>query len=138
MKLLKSQTPELIDFTGIPSENGNLWFAEVGKQLPFPVKRVYYVVDVPADSERAAHAHKRLDQLIIPIKGSFVVDITDGADKLSFTLDNPGKALFLPGGSWRTLRNFSAGAICLVLASECYEADDYIRDYDEFLKWKSQ
>jgi hypothetical protein len=138
MKLLKSHAPSLIGFSGIPSENGNLWFAEVNKELPFLVKRIYYIVEVPNSAERGAHAHKRLDQLIIAIKGSFIVDIADGANNWSFTMDDPGQALFLPAGVWRTLRGFSEGAICFVLASECYEADDYIRDYDEFLQWKSR
>jgi hypothetical protein len=138
MKLLKSQAPKLIDFTEIPGEDGSLWFAEVNKHLPFLVKRVYYILDVPAGSERGSHAHKRLDQLMIPVSGSFIVDITDGVNKWSFTLDNPGKALFLPSGVWRTLRDFSAGSVCFVLASECYESDDYIRDYEEFMQWKSK
>jgi len=138
MKLLKSRAPTLIDFTEVPSESGNLWFAEVDQQLPFLVKRVYYIVEVPAGAERGAHAHKKLDQLIIAIKGSFVVDITDGVNNWSFIMQGPDKALFLPAGGWRTLRGFSEGSVCLVLASECYEADDYIRDYEEFLKWKSK
>lgn len=138
MKLLNSPAPELIDFTEIPSESGSLWFAEVGKQLPFLVKRVYYIVDVPTGAERGAHAHKRLDQLVIAIKGSFLVDITDGVRNWSFTMGSSDKALFLPSGMWRALRGFSEGSVCLVLASECYEPDDYIRDYDQFLNWKSK
>jgi mannose-6-phosphate isomerase-like protein (cupin superfamily) len=138
MKLLETHIPELIDFTEIVSENGNLWFAEVNDQLPFLVKRVYYIVGVPAGSERGAHAHKYLDQLLIPMTGSFTVDIADGANEWTFDLNNPGKALFLPAGVWRTLRNFSDGSICLVLASECYEDQDYIREYEEFLFWRSQ
>ncbi len=136
MKLLNSLIPKLIEFAGIPSDSGNLWFAEFGKDLPFLVKRVYYIVDVPMGAERGAHAHKTLDQVMIAIKGSFVVDIADGVDNWAFTMQNPGKGLFLPSGVWRTLRAFSEGSVCLVLASERYEADDYIRDYDEFLKWK--
>ena len=138
MKLLNSHAPKLIDFTEIPNENGSLWFGEVNRHLPFIVKRVYYIVEVPVGSERSSHAHKKLEQLLIPISGSFTVDTTDGTNKWSFNLDNLGKALFLPGGLWRTARNFSAGAICLVLASECYLADDYIHGYEEFLSWRTQ
>ena len=135
MKLIRSQAPKLIDFTEIPSEKGNLWFAEVNNHLPFLVKRIYYIIGVPSGSERGSHAHKELDQLLIPLNGSFMVDTTDGASSWSFNMDNPGKALFLPAGIWRTLRNFSQNSICLVLASECYSAEDYICNYQEFLSW---
>jgi len=138
MSLLTSRIPKLIDITDVPSESGNLWYAEVGRHLPFVVQRIYYIVGVPEGGERAAHAHKLLDQIMIAVSGSFVVDLTDGTNKWSFTLDHPGKGLFLPAGIWRRLHNFSAKAICLVLASEPYKADDYVRDYDEFLSWKSK
>ncbi len=138
MKLLKSHAPKIIEFAEIPSESGDLWFAEVHKQLPFVVQRVYYIVGVPEGAERGSHGHKKLDQLIVAMNGSFAVDITDGVDNWSFTLDSPGKALFLPAGLWRTLRGFSQGSICLVLASDCYSSDDYVREYQEYLSWKAQ
>jgi uncharacterized RmlC-like cupin family protein len=137
MKLVESQIPTLIDFTEIANDHGSLWFAEVNRHLPFTVKRIYYIVGVPVGSERGAHAHKNLDQLMIAMSGSFVIDITDGTNKWSFILNHPGKALYIPAGMWRTLREFSAESICLVLASECYSSEDYIRDYDEFISWKS-
>lgn len=138
MKLLKERIPKLIDFGTVAGENGSIYFSEIGKDLPFAVKRVYYIVDVPVGSKRASHAHKKLDQVLVAIAGSFVVDITDGVKTWSFIMDDPGKAVLVPGGTWRTLHNFSKKAICLALASDVYDADDYIRDYDEFRRWKSE
>jgi len=138
MSLLTSHTPKLIDITEVSSESGSLWYAEVGRHLPFVVQRIYYIIDVPEGAERGAHAHKALDQVLISVSGSFVVDLTDGVSKWSYTLNHPGKGLFLPAGIWRGLQHFSTKAICLVLASQTYDASDYIRDFDEFLAWKSK
>lgn len=138
MKLVNSLAPSIIEFAGIQRDNGQLWFAEINKELPFIVKRIYYILDIPAEAEHAAHAHKKSDQLIIAMNGTFTVEVSDGIDSCTFKADNPGKAIFLPSGLWRTFRHFSKGAICLTLASDCYDADDFIRDYQEFLKWKRQ
>lgn len=106
-------------------------------ELPFELKRIYFMYDVPAGEERGAHAHKNLQQLIVAASGSFDVTLYDGKRERVFTLNKPYEALYLKPGLWRNASNFSSGAICLVLASEIYSAEDYIRDYDEFLSFKS-
>ncbi len=114
---------------------GNLTVVENGETLPFNVKRVYYLYDVPGGESRGAHAHKKLEQLIIAASGSFTVTLDDGKCKRSFFLNHPYKGLYVKPGLWRDLNDFSSGAVCLVLASEMYQKEDYIRDYDEFLKF---
>ena len=116
---------------------GNLSVVENGITVPFEVKRVYYLYDVPGGESRGAHAHKNLKQLLIAASGSFTVTIDDGIVKRSFTLNRPYQGLLIVPGIWRELDDFSSGSVCLVLASEKYDAEDYIRDYDEFLKFKS-
>lgn len=106
--------------------------------VPFPVKRVYYLYDVPAGAERGGHAHKELFQLIVAVSGSFTVVLDDGSIKRSFVLNRPYMGLLVVPGIWRTLEDFSSGSVCLVLASEKYDEADYIRDYNEFMKWKQQ
>lgn len=114
---------------------GNLSVVENGDTLPFDVKRVYYLYDVPGGESRGAHAHKNLKQLIIAASGSFTVTLDDGKVKRSFTLNRPYQGLLVVPGIWRELDDFSSGSVCLVLASEKYDAEDYIRDYEEFLKY---
>ena len=116
---------------------GNLSLFENGKTLPFDVKRVYYLYDVPGGESRGSHAHKELEQLIIAVSGSFRVTLDDGKEKKSFILKRPYEALYVKPGIWRDLDDFSSGSVCLVLASREYEAEDYIRDYQEFLNWKN-
>lgn len=115
---------------------GNLTVVENGKTLPFDVKRVYYLYDVPGGENRGAHAHRNLSQLIIAASGSFRVTLDDGTCKRSFFLNRPYQGLYVKPGMWRDLEDFSSGAVCMVLASEEYDADDYIRDYDQFLKYR--
>ena len=115
---------------------GNLSVVENGDTVPFDVKRVYYLYDVPGGESRGAHAHKNLKQLLIAASGSFTVTLDDGNVKRSFTLNRPYQGLLIVPGIWRELDDFSSGSVCLVLASEKYDAEDYIRDYDEFLKYK--
>ena len=105
--------------------------------LPFDVKRVYYLYDVPGGESRGSHAHRELEQLIIAASGSFKVTLDDGKDKRTFFLNRPYQGLYVKPGMWRDLEDFSSGAICLVLASELYSKEDYIRDYDEFLKFRN-
>ena len=138
MKQLISNIPRLIDISEVASQSGTLLYAEVGKHIPFTVQRVYYICGVPEGSERGAHAHKELDQVIIAVSGSFVVDVTDGKNNWTYALEKPNKGLYLPAGVWRTLRNFSKDAVCLVLASDKYISGDYIHDYNEFLAWESK
>lgn len=104
--------------------------------LPFDVKRVYYLYDVPGGEERGAHAHRDLSQLIIAASGSFTVTLDDGKCKRSFFLNRPYQGLYVKPGLWRDLGDFSSGAVCMVLASEEYDADDYIRDYKDFLNFR--
>lgn len=117
-------------------EKGNITVVEDGESVPFGVKRVYYLYDVPGGESRGGHAHKALYQLIVAASGSFTVTLDDGKVKRTFLLNRPYQGLMVVPGIWRTLDDFSSGAVCLVLASECYTEDDYIRDYDEFLTSK--
>lgn len=114
-------------------ENGNLTVVEDHNEVPFKIKRVYYLYDIPGGEERGGHAHKALYQLIVAISGSFTVNITDGRDSKSITLNRPYEALLIVPGIWRTLDNFSSGSVCAVIASEHYDESDYIRNYNEFL-----
>lgn len=116
---------------------GNISVVENGKDIPFNVKRAYYLYDVPGGESRGGHAHKELSQFIIAASGSFTVTLDDGHVKRTFTLNRPYQGLYVVPGIWRMLDDFSSGAVCLVLASEKYDASDYIRDYNEFLKYKS-
>lgn len=117
---------------------GNLTVVENGKTLPFDVKRVYYLYDVPGGESRGAHAHKELEQLIIAASGSFTVTLDDGKCKRSFFLNRPYQGLYVKPGMWRTLEDFSSGAVCMVLASEYYNREDYIRDYSLFLSYREE
>lgn len=115
---------------------GNLTVVENGETLPFDVKRVYYIYDVPGGENRGAHAHKELSQLIVAASGSFTVTLDDGKCKRSFFLNRPYQGLYVKPGMWRDLDDFSSGAVCMVLASDVYKKEDYIRDYQEFVEFR--
>ena len=115
---------------------GNLSVVEKNKTVPFDLKRVYYLYDVPGGESRGGHAHKDLKQLIIAVSGSFTITLDDGNIKRTFLLNRPYQGLFIIPGIWRTLDEFSSGSVCMVLASEKYDESDYIRDYQEFLEYK--
>lgn len=115
---------------------GNLTVVENSSTLPFDVKRVYYLYDIPGGEGRGAHAHKELEQLIVAASGSFTVTLDDGGCKRSFFLNRPYQGLHVRPGLWRDLEDFSSGAVCMVLASDTYKADDYIRDYSLFLEYR--
>lgn len=115
---------------------GNLSVVENGITLPFDVKRVYYVYDVPGGESRGSHAHKTLSQLIVAASGSFSVTLDDGEVRRTFFLNRPYQGLLVHPGLWRDLEDFSSGAVCMVLASEVYQEEDYIREYDDFLKFR--
>lgn len=115
---------------------GNLTVVENGSTLPFDVKRVYYIYDVPGGENRGAHAHKELSQLIIAASGSFTVTLDDGQNKRSFFLNRPYQGLYVKPGMWRDLVDFSSGAVCMVLASDVYIKEDYIRNYEEFVEFR--
>lgn len=116
---------------------GNLTVVENGVTLPFDVKRVYYLYDVPGGESRGAHAHKNLEQLIVAASGSFTVTLDDGKCKRSFVLNHPYQGLYVKPGLWRDLVDFSSGAVAMVLASEIYQKEDYIHDYKDFLVFRS-
>lgn len=115
---------------------GNLSVVENGITLPFDVKRVYYLYDVPGGESRGSHAHRSLNQLIIAASGSFRVTLFDGTERRSFFLNRPYHGLFVRPGLWRELDDFSSGAVCMVLASDIYKEEDYIRDFEEFLVYR--
>ena len=115
---------------------GNLTVVENGITLPFDVKRVYYLYDVPGGESRGSHAHKVLEQLVVAASGSFRVTLDDGKSKRTFYLNRPYQGLIIKPGLWRDLDDFSSGAVCMVLASDVYKAEDYIRDYQEFLRYR--
>ena len=124
----------IIDLPKIFDPRGNLTVAEQRKNVPFDVARVYWVYDVPAGESRGGHAHKQCLEFIIAVSGSFHVTLDNGHERQTFLLNHPYQGLLVETGVWRTLDDFSSGAVCLVLASELYEEEDYIRDYDEFLR----
>lgn len=117
---------------------GNLSVVENGVTLPFDVRRVYYLYDVPGGESRGAHAHKELSQLIVAASGSFNVVLDDGKCKRTFFLNRPNIGLYVKPGMWRDLCDFSSGGVCMVLASHPYDESDYIRDYNEFTKFRNE
>ena len=125
----------MVDIRKYSDNRGFLSVVEGGIDIPFEIRRVYYLYLVP-EAARGAHAHKQLQQLMIATSGSVHVTLDDGLNKKTFVLDKPWKGLLVVPGMWRTLDDFSGGAVCMVLASERYDVEDYIRDYQEFLKYK--
>jgi dTDP-4-dehydrorhamnose 3,5-epimerase-like enzyme len=127
---------KIIDLRKISDPRGNLTVIEENTDVPFDIKRVYYLYDVPGGESRGAHAHKQLYQLIIAASGSFTVTLDDGTNKKTFNLKRSYYGLLVVPGIWRDLDDFSSGSVLLCLASEHYDEKDYIRDYQEFLKFK--
>ncbi|URM38947.1 sugar 3,4-ketoisomerase [Flavobacterium anhuiense] len=125
---------QIIPIPKIEERRGNLSVIE-NDTIPFDIKRVYYLYDVPTGSERGGHAHKELQQFLVALSGSFEVVLNDGNEETIIALNKPYEGLLIKSGIWRELRNFSSGSICLVVASEMYIEEDYIRDFDEFVKY---
>ena len=126
---------KLINLPKITDPRGNLTVAEGAGVVPFDIKRAYWVYDVPGGESRGGHAHKRLRQLVVALSGSFTVTLDNGYERHTVLLNHPWQGLVIETNIWRTLDDFSSGAVCLVLASDHFEEDDYIYDYDEFLKY---
>jgi hypothetical protein len=127
----------VIHLPRIHNRAGNITPVTNFTNIPFAVKRVYYLYDIPGGESRGAHGHKSLEQLIIAASGSFDITIDDGKNKKTVQLNRPNMGLHLKPGLWRDISNFSSGAICLVLASEHYNEKDYVRDYEEFIRLKN-
>lgn len=127
---------KIIEIPKIEDHRGNISVVE-RDILPYKIKRVYYLYDVPSSASRGGHAHKNLFQFLIALSGSFDVILNDGDNETKITLNKPNKGLLIPKGIWRELENFSSGSVCLVLASSEYDEDDYIRNFTEFKNYKS-
>lgn len=126
----------IIQLPQIKNRAGNITPVHSDNEIPFGIKRIYYLYDVPGGAERGGHAHRNLKQLIVAASGSFDVVLDDGRSKKIICLSQPYYGLIIYPGIWRELVNFSSGSICLVLASEYYDESDYIRNYDEFCNWR--
>nr|WP_315248404.1 FdtA/QdtA family cupin domain-containing protein [uncultured Flavobacterium sp.] len=125
---------QIIAIPKIEERRGNLSVIE-NDTVPFDIKRVYYLYDVPSGAERGGHAHKNLQQFLVALSGSFDVVLNDGKEERKVTLNKPYQGLLINSGIWRELQNFSSGSVCLVVASEVYVEEDYIRDFDEFINY---
>lgn len=125
--------PQIIPIPKIEHTFGNYAVIE-GNALPFAVKRVYYLYDIPSGAERGGHSHINQSEFLIAASGSFDVILKDGINETTFTLNKPDKGLFIGTGMWRELNNFSSGAVCLVMSSDVFDENDYIRDYGDYLK----
>ena len=123
----------IVELPKISDPRGNLTFIEGGHHVPFEIKRVYYLYDVPGGATRAGHGHKTLQQLMIAMSGSFDVELDDGTATKKYHLNRSYNGLYIPSMIWRNIDNFSSGSVCMVLASDFFEEEDYYRDYDQFL-----
>jgi hypothetical protein len=132
---MKTTEGKIINLPKIVDPRGNLTVAEQPTSMPFDVKRVYWVYDVPSGESRGGHAHKQCRELIIAVSGSFSVTLDNGHEQQTFVLNHPYQGLLVETGIWRTLDDFSSGSVCLVLAEYAYDEDDYIRDYRQYLEY---
>lgn|SRR5574344_680822 len=125
---------KIIELQKVTDPRGNLTVAEGNESIPFSIARAYWIYDVPGGESRGGHAHKKCQVLIIAVSGSFSVTLDDGKEKKTYLLNHPYQGLLVDKMTWRTLEDYSSGAVCLVLASEPFSEEDYIREYDEFIK----
>jgi len=126
---------KIIELPRITDPRGNLTVAEENKNIPFDIKRVYWLYDVPGGECRGGHAHKQIKEILIAVSGSFHVTLDNGKEKQTFLLNHPYQGLLIDTKTWRTLDDFSSGAVCVVLASDFYDENDYIYDYNDFLQY---
>ena len=126
---------KIIELPRITDPRGNLTVAEANKNIPFDIKRVYWLYDVPGGECRGGHAHKQIKETLIAVSGSFHVTLDNGKEKQIFLLNHPYQGLLIDTKTWRTLDDFSSGAVCVVLASDFYDENDYIYDYNDFLQY---
>ena len=126
---------KIIDLPRIYDPRGNLTVVEQLKEVPFDIKRVYWTYDVPGGESRGGHAHNKCQSFIIAVSGSFTVRLDDGHRHETYHLNHPYQGLLINTGVWRTLEDFSSGAVCLALASELFDENDYIREYDDFIRY---
>ena len=126
---------KIIELPRITDPRGNLTVAEADKNIPFDIKRVYWLYDVPGGECRGGHAHKQIKEILIAVSGSFHVTLDNGKEKQTFLLNHPYQGLLIDTKTWRTLDDFSSGAVCVVLASDFYDENDYIYDYNDFLQY---
>ncbi len=124
---------KIVELPKISDPRGNLTFIEGGNHVPFEIKRVYYLYDVPGGATRAGHGHKTLQQLMIAMSGSFDIELDDGTATKKYHLNRSYNGLYIPSMIWRNIDNFSSGSVCMVLASHFFDEEDYYRDYDQFV-----
>ncbi len=127
---------EILELPRINDRSGNITAIQNKEEIPFDIKRIFYLYDIPGGESRGAHSHKECHQFLVAASGSFEVQLDDGKVKKTIMLNQPFRGLHIPPGIWASEVNFSSGAICLVLASHKYNESDYIRDYEEFLEFK--
>ena len=137
----KNGFANLVDLPVVTDPRGDLTFIEGENHIPFPIRRVYYLYNVPVDAERGGHAHYDLEQVVFALSGSFRIKIDNGSTKTEYWLNNPQKGLYINKLIWREMDSFSQGAVCMVLASRPYDESDYLREYDDFIstinkEWK--
>lgn len=128
---------KIIDLSKVHNDAGNITVLENDINIPFKIKRIYYLYDVPMGADRGGHGHFELQQYIVAASGSFTFVLDDGVDREEFFLNDPSKALHIQPGIWREIKGFSSGSICLVFASHEYKESDYIRDYVKYLKYRN-
>lgn len=133
-----NQVPKLIQAKTIRDTRGAIGVVETGSEIDFVPKRIYYLFDLHARSERGAHAHRRLFQAMFALSGSCEIRLTDGDNEWAFRLDSPDIGLSVPPGYWRSLGSFAGGTVLLVLASDAYDEHDYIRNWEDFVAWRAQ
>jgi hypothetical protein len=136
MFIQENNLPRIISLPKIEDDRGNLSFFENHKQIPFGIKRTYWIYDVPGGCERGGHAFKKQKEFIIALSGSFDVVISDGISRKVFSLNRSYYGLYIPNGVWRQMENFSTNSLALVVSSTEFKEADYIRDFDHFLKFK--